>query len=139
MDKDGLIYPSNLLFKILQVSYIFCNVCVSGDLEESFVKLSNQKHTSITIIVYTRVLLVMIILLVFIMYVNNVRVRTLGCFCNICLNDSRKNTDKMGNSKTKKKIDLNVCAYCIIFHFKVTVIFLFFHMLSLIDIKMYLL
>ena len=45
------------------------------------------------------------------MYVNNVispcitpMVKAIGCFCNICLNNySKKNTDKMGNSKTKKK------------------------------------
>ena len=31
-------------------------------------------------------------------------VKAIGCFCNICLNNySKKNTDKMGNSKTKKK------------------------------------
>ena len=63
------------------------------------------------LLLYTSLLLVMIILLVFIMYVNNVISlvlpewwKLLVVFCNIWLNNnSRKNTDKMVNSKTKKK------------------------------------
>ena len=48
LDQGGLIYPSYLLFKILQVSYTIFNVCVGGDLEDPFLKHSNQKHTLIT-------------------------------------------------------------------------------------------
>ena len=50
LDRGGLIYPSNLLFKILQVSYNIFNVFVGEDLEDSFLKLGNQKHTLINII-----------------------------------------------------------------------------------------
>ena len=58
------------MYKISYKYHILFLMCVlGGDLEESFLKLSNQKHT---LLLYNSLLLVMIILLVFIMYVNNV-------------------------------------------------------------------
>ena len=46
LDRGGLIYPSNLVFKILQVSYNIFNVCVGEDLEDSFLKHGNQKYNN---------------------------------------------------------------------------------------------
>ena len=38
LDRGGLIYPSNLLFNIIQCSYSIFNMCVSSSLECSFIK-----------------------------------------------------------------------------------------------------
>ena len=107
---------TNLSFKIFFLNltnYIF-DVCVGGDLEESFLKLDKTKNTLINTIHQ------------FITSDDNFignyyvceqcdipcitpMVKALGCFCNICLNNSsRKNTDKMG----KRTLT--------IFHFKVS-------------------
>ena len=47
LDRGGLIYPSNLLFKVLQVAYNIFNLCVASDLEGSFLRVKNQRHTLI--------------------------------------------------------------------------------------------
>ena len=45
LDRDGLIYPSNLLFNIIQCSYSIFNMCVSSSLECSFIKVDTKnKH-----------------------------------------------------------------------------------------------
>ena len=45
LDRGGFIYPSNLLFNIIQCSYSIFNMCVSSCLECSFIKADNQKQT----------------------------------------------------------------------------------------------
>ena len=114
LDRGGLIYPSNLLFMILQASYSIFNMCVTGELEKSFLKLDNQKQTLIRII---EQFITSDDNFIGIYYVCELcettcitpLLKALGCFCNICLNNySKKNSDKMGNSKTKiKTIKLN--------------------------------
>ena len=44
VDRGRLIYSSNLLFNIIQCSYIIFNMCVSSSLECSFIKVDNQKQ-----------------------------------------------------------------------------------------------
>ena len=96
LDRGRLIYPSNLLFKVLQVAYNIFNLCVASDLEGSFLGVKNQKYTLIGVIeqhlsnnddfigiyytcdecdvtYFTRLL------------------RALMCFSNICLNNYSKN------------------------------------------------
>ena len=97
--------PSNLLFKILQVSYNIFNVCVGEDLEHSFLKLGNQKNILSNII---HQFITSDDNFIGIYYVCEQcitpMVKAIACFCNICLNNYyKKNTDKMCNSKTKKK------------------------------------
>ena len=50
LDWGGLIYPSNLLFNIIQCSYSIFNMCVSSSLECSFIKVDNQKQTLVNTI-----------------------------------------------------------------------------------------
>ena len=50
LDRGGLIYPSNLLFNIIQCSYSIFNMCVSSSLECSFIKVDNQKQTLVNTI-----------------------------------------------------------------------------------------
>ena len=45
LDRGGLIYPSNLLFMVLQVAYNIFNVCVSGNIENKFLIVEHQKRT----------------------------------------------------------------------------------------------
>ena len=116
LDRGGLIYPSNLLFKVLQVAYNIFNLCVVSDLEGSFLKVKNQRYTLIGVIeqhlssnddfigiyytcdecdvtYFTRLL------------------RALMCFSNICLNNYSKNmSDSTSSSKKqsqKKTAKLN--------------------------------
>ena len=41
----GLIYPSNLLFMVLQVAYNIFNMCVSGSIENKLLIVEHQKRT----------------------------------------------------------------------------------------------
>ena len=50
LDRGGLIYPSNLLFNIIQCSYSIFNMGVSSSLECSFIKVDNQKQTIVNTI-----------------------------------------------------------------------------------------
>ena len=116
LDRGGLIYPSNLLFKVLQVAYNIFSLCVASDLEGSFLRVTNQRYTLIGVIeqhlsnnddfigiyytcdecgvtYFTRLL------------------RALMCFSNICLNNYSKNmSDSTSSSKKqsqKKTVKLN--------------------------------
>ena len=95
LDRDGLIYPSNLLFKILQVSYNIFNVCVGEDIEDSFLKLGNPKIPKL--ILYTMYLFVTsddnYIGIYYVCEQCDIpcftpMVKAIGCFCNICLNNN---------------------------------------------------
>ena len=50
LDRGGLIYPSNLLFNIIQFSYSIFNMCVPSSLGCSFIKVDNQKQTLVNTI-----------------------------------------------------------------------------------------
>ena len=116
LDRGGPIYPSNLLFKVLQVAYNIFNLCVASDLEGSFLRVKDQRYTLIGVIeqhlsnnddfigiyytcdecdvtYFTRLL------------------RALMCFSNICLNNYSKNmSDSTSSSKKqsqKKTAKLN--------------------------------
>ena len=45
LDRGGLIYPSNLLFMVLQVAYNIFNMCVSGNIQNKFFIVEHQKRT----------------------------------------------------------------------------------------------
>ena len=51
LDRGGLIYPSNLLFNIIQCSYSIFNMCVSSSLECSFIKV--DKNDDVLAVYYT--------------------------------------------------------------------------------------
>ena len=50
LDRCGLVYPSDLLFMVLQISYNIFNICVDEKFEAQFLKLANQKQTLIAVI-----------------------------------------------------------------------------------------
>ena len=50
LDRGGLVYPSDLLFMVLQISYTIFNICVDKKFEVQFLKLANQKQTLIAVI-----------------------------------------------------------------------------------------
>ena len=50
LDRGGLVYPSDLLFMVLQISYNIFNICVDEKFEAQFLKLANQKQTLIAVI-----------------------------------------------------------------------------------------
>ena len=110
LDRDGLIYPSNLLFNIIQCSYSIFNMCVSSSLECSFIKVDNQKQTLVNTIeqylyncddflaVYYTCEDCDTTLLTYL-------VNALGCFSNILLNNySKIHTDKLGSAKQSTKL-----------------------------------
>ena len=47
LDRGGLIYPSNLLYEVMQVTYNIFNICVASDLESKFINVHNQRQTFI--------------------------------------------------------------------------------------------
>ena len=52
LDRGGLIYHLNLLFKVLQVAYNIFNLCAASDLEGSFLRVKNQRYTLIGVIAH---------------------------------------------------------------------------------------
>ena len=86
-------YPSNLLFITSYKYHILFLMCVlGGDLEESFLKLSNKKYTLIIIIHQFITSDDNFICIYYVCEQCDIpcitpMVKTLGCFCNICLNN----------------------------------------------------
>ena len=110
LDRGGLIYPSNLLFMVLQVAYNIFILCVSGNIEKIFLIVEHQKRTLFTI---TEHFITTNEQFQSVYYACEkcdssyitLLLKALGYFYIVCLNNySKQKSDKTGNTNNKKQI-----------------------------------
>ena len=110
LDRGGLIYPSNLLFMVLQVAYNIFNMCVSGNIENKFLIVEHQKRTLFAITDHFITTNEQFECVYYACEKCNssyitLQLKALGYFYNVCLNNySKQKSDKAGNTKNKNKL-----------------------------------
>ena len=106
----GLIYPSKLLFMVLQVAYNIFNMCVSGNIENKFLIVEHQKRTLFAITEHFITTNEQLECVYYACEKCNssyitLLLKALGYFYNVCLkNYSKQKSDKAGNTKNKNKL-----------------------------------
>jgi len=110
LDRGGLMYPSNMLFMVIQCSYSIFNMCVSSGMEPSFLKVENQRQTLISVIERYITSNDDFIGIYYVCddcdvtFLSNI-MKALRCFTNVLLNNySKNNSDKLASSKQTRKL-----------------------------------
>ena len=109
LDRGGLIYPSNLLFMIIQVAYNIFNMCVASGMEAKFIKVQNQRETLIAIIEHYITTNEDFVGIYYVCEICDtpcltIIMKGLGCFANIMLNNYSKNNNDKGCSIAKQTL-----------------------------------